>query len=166
MDTPYAFVKIGIDTAVDTGKAFGFIADSVGVDKVNNDPQPQPVSGIDQLFELLRSSETVGNGKKVGNVIAETGIIGVIHHCHQLQRVVIGFCNTGQDIFLKLFESADFFLLLSHSDVGFVDQCPLRTGRCGVLENIRFFRIPDDGGKEFGVFILTDFSGVGREPQP
>ena len=165
MDPPDPFVKIGAPAAVDAPQPLGFVADSVGVDQIDYDPQPHAVSGIDQSFELLRGAETVGNGKEVRHMIAETGVVGVVHHRHQLQRVIPPGNDFGQDLFPEFVEGADFFLFLRHTDVGFVDQHTLRADGGGIFEGVLFLRFPNHSGEKFALFILTDFAGKGGDTQ-
>ena len=60
--------------------------------------------------------------KKVGHVVAEGAVVGVLHDGHELDGVVAEGFDAGEDVGGELVVGADFFFFGGHADVGFVDS--------------------------------------------
>lgn len=60
--------------------------------------------------------------KKPGYVIPERTVIGVLLYSHDLYGVVSVGNNAGKYLFFKFGITANFFFLLRHTDVTFVNQ--------------------------------------------
>jgi hypothetical protein len=89
----------------------------------------------------------------------------VFHDGHQLQCVVTGGHNARQNAEGELSEAADFFFILGHTHVGFVDQGRLaRVMGVAVFPPIRFRWKPDLGIEYKGVRVLNHPAGISRDP--
>ena len=108
--------------AVKEVDALGHIAHGVGVDQVQHHPQSQLMGPVHQVLEVLRRAEPAGGREEVGHLIAEAGVVGVLHHRHQLDGVVATGADPGQRVVGKFPVAADLSLLLGHAHMGLVEE--------------------------------------------
>lgn len=64
--------------------------------------QAQAVGGIDELLELFGRAEAGRDGEEVGDLVAEGGVVGVLHHGHQLNGRVARLLDVGQQVLSEL----------------------------------------------------------------
>jgi hypothetical protein len=123
---------------------------------VHNHSKPQPMSSINQCLQLIGSPETGGSGEETGYVISETSIIRMLLNSHNLDAVISFFSDTRKYLFAEFVIGPDFFLLLCHSDMAFINQQRIRAGlKRFLLEFIGFLRCPYLGAEYLGLFILN-----------
>ena len=158
-----AGVEIGLAEAVDRGDALDFVFDCVRVHEIDQDAQPHSVRRVDQFLELLRRAEAPGDRVEVGDVVAETAVVGVPRDRHQLHRVVSGGGDARQHLFPELGKGRDLRLFLRHADVRLVDELRLRLGRRRMAEFVVLKR-RHHGGKAQGDGVLFHVARVGGDP--
>ena len=119
--TAGAVVEVLIRRAVEKGETIALVLDGVGMDNVHDDGQAHAVRLVHQRLQLLRRAETGARGEEVGDVVAEAAIVRVLHDAHQLERVVAGLLDAGEDLLRELGVSANTFGLLRHAHVRLVN---------------------------------------------
>ena len=139
--------------------ALRLVAHGVGVYQIQQHPQAQLVGTVDEVLQLLRRAEPAGRGEKVGNLIAEAGVIGMLHNGHQLHCVVSPLGNPGQRIVRKRPIAADARLLLSHAHMGFIDEQRLLLGHKG-MPGKWLLRLPHPSTPQVVLRILGHIAGI------
>ncbi len=84
---------------------------------------------------------------------------------HQLNCIIAGMNNPGQDVVFKLFKTPNAFILLRHPDMCFINEQAIDVRvRFFVFPNIGPGRQPYLGIEDPGNRILDDPSGICRNP--
>ncbi len=107
--------------AVEQIDAVGAIGGGVGMHHVQKHKQAHLVGFIHQIFQIVRIAEPAGGGEKIGHLIAEGGVIRVLHHAHELDGVITGVQDALEGDVGKFPIGADTGLFLGHAHVGFVN---------------------------------------------
>ena len=162
-----AFVKILIESAVETRDAIAFVFDAVRMDQVDDDGETEAMGSVDQFLEFLRGPKAAAGSEEAADMITEGAVVGVLEDAHDLHRIVAGGHDAGKDEVLELAVGADFRRLLRHADVGFVnEERPLRqVAGPGVFPDVGR-HVPDLGGENEGLGILDDPLGPRRDAVP
>ena len=156
-------LKILRQRSVKSAQPLGFIFHSVRMNDVDDHAQAHPVRSVDQLFELIWRPKSRTHCKKVRHMVAKTAVIGVLLDRHQLDGVIAGFFDAGQDVARKLIERRNLRLFGAHADVRFVNQWHIRGGSCAILPLIWFFRRPHFSCKIMRLGILHDICRIRRD---
>ena len=89
---------------------------------VHNDGYSHFMSFVDERFQFVGCPEARRRGEETGYVIPERTVIRVLLYSHDLYGVVSIGNNAGKYLFFKFGITANFFFLLRHTDVTFVNQ--------------------------------------------
>ena len=135
----------------------------VGVDHIQKHRNAQLMSPVDEGFQLLRCAEPGGGGEEVGHLIAEGGIVGVLHNGHNLNGGIAQLLDPGKGIFHELPVGAHLPLLLGHADVAFVD-IELVLGLEAFVRPGEFFGGMNHGVPLHRVLLLHHIVGIKRNP--
>jgi hypothetical protein len=84
-----------------------YILGSMRMNDVQQHSDPVTMRSINQLLQLLRGSTPTGGSKEVGNLVTETGVVGVLHDGHELDGVVAQVSDAGEDVFGEFGVSGD-----------------------------------------------------------
>ena len=87
-----------------TGKitqSFYLILHCMGMNNIHNNSDTHSMSSIDQLLQLIRSTETGRSGKETGYVVTETSIIRMFLNSHYLNTIIPFFGNAGKHLFTE-----------------------------------------------------------------
>lgn len=77
-------------------------------------------------------------------MITETSVIGMFLNRHYLDAVVTGLDDAGQDVIFEFGVSADFFCVLRHTDMTFInEQRACVDFETVVVPNVRMFGRPN-----------------------
>lgn len=88
-------------------------------------------------------------------MVAEGAVVGVFLDGHELDDVVAGGGDAGEDGFRELAVGVDAGFLAAHADVGFVDAWGVDGGGVeGVLPVVFCGRVPDLAGVVVGDGVL------------
>ena len=122
---------------------------------VHDHGETHPVRLIDQLFQLVRRTETGRGGEEATYVIAERSIIGMFLYSHDLNGVITILRYTRQYILTEFIIRPHLLLVGAHTDMALVDQ----KGRLlrfepFILEFIRFLRVPYLSAEYLRLLIL------------
>ena len=136
---------------------------------VHDHGETHPVRLIDQLFQLVRRTETGRGGEEATYVIAERSIIGMFLYSHDLNGVITILRYTRQYILTEFIIRPHLLLVGAHTDMALVDQ----KGRLlrfepFILEFIRFLRVPYLSAEYLRLLICTTrrvHAGI-RSPLP
>ena len=82
-------------SAVEHIDSLGGILHRVGVDHVQQYPDPHGMGSIDQVFQVLGLTEPAGCGKEIRHLIPEAAVIGVLHDGHELNGIVAIVLDPG-----------------------------------------------------------------------
>lgn len=147
MPTLGAFVEVLVVAAVEHVETVQHVLRCVGVDNVEEDSDAHAVGGIDKLFQFIWKAVTTASGKEAVYLVAETGIVGVLHNGHELDDVVAEILDSGQDVCSELFVRCDLGIRGGDADVCFVDSSAEWLWWSRVLEDVALVlgRIPEAG---------------------
>ena len=136
----------------------------MAVHHVQQDPDVHPVRFVHQVFQVVRCAVPVRRREKIGHLVTEGAVIGMLLNRHQLDGVVPQIPDAGQHVVRKLPVGTDAFLILAHADMGFVDQ--RRPGHLGhegrVCPFKRFLRNPDLGAEGLRFLVHLHLQAVCR----
>ena len=94
----------------------------MGMHDVEQHEHAHLVRAVDKVFQVVRLAVPTARGKEIRYLIAERGVVRVLHDCHQLYGVVAEVADARQVKFGKLTVGADALALLRHADVRLVDE--------------------------------------------
>ena len=90
-------------------------------------------------------------------MVTETAVVRMFLNRHDLDAVVSCFDDAGQDVILEFGVSADFFGVLRHTDMTFInEQRACVDFETVVVPNVRMFGCPDLRRKNFCLVVLND----------
>lgn len=78
---------------------------SMAVHHIKQNNQAQAVRSIDEFLQILRGPIATASSKEVVHLVAETGIVRMLHNSHQLDSVVAQTLNARQHVLRELFVS-------------------------------------------------------------
>ena len=118
---------------------------AVGVDEIHDDRRPRPWAVSMSSLSSSGVPKRLEAAKKLRDVVAEGAVVGMLLDGHELNGVVTGAGNPGQDALGEFPESSHAWLLQAHSDMGFVDSGAFSRQAehgPGILERVGRARIP------------------------
>ena len=89
---------------------------------VHDHGDTHPVRLVDQLFQLVRRTETGRGGEEATYVIAERSIIRMFLYSHDLNGVITILRYTRQYILTEFIIRPHLLLVSAHTDMALVDQ--------------------------------------------
>lgn len=93
----------------------------VRVDDVQQDEYSQFVSSVDEPLELLRRAVAARSGVEARHLIAEAGVIRVLHYGHQLDGVVALSHDVWQYVLGEVVVRSDLVFTSRYSHMALVD---------------------------------------------
>lgn len=93
----------------------------VGVNQIDDNPNAHRVSLVDEVLEVVGGAGPARDTEEAGNVVAERGVVRVLLDGHELNDVVAMFLDPIQVVISKVPVRANLALLLSHTNMCFVD---------------------------------------------
>ena len=136
------------------------------MDDVHDDGQAHAVRLVHQRLQFLRRAEAGAGGEEVGDVVTEAAVVRVLHDAHQLERVVAGLLDAGENLFRELGVGADAFGLLRHAHVRLVNQGRLLGVTAEVILPDVGLGGPDLRGEETALGVLHGAADVGGDTFP
>ena len=143
----YALVKVLVIAAVELVQTVKHVLGRVTVDDIQQDGDSQAVGRVHQLFQIIGQAVATAGGKEAVDLVAETGVVGVLHDCHELNDVVAKVLYARQNVVSEFFVARDLWVGRRNADVGLVDAGAARLRRPLVLEDVAFLlgRVPEAG---------------------
>lgn len=141
-----ALVEVQMVGAIEHVQSVKDILGCVAVDDVEEHDQSQTVCRIDELLKILGCAVSAARSEEVIHLIAEAGIVGVLHHGHQLDGVVTQTVYAWEHVRCEFFVGGNASVRGRDTDVRFVDAQALGfLGSIG-LELVSFAgrRVPED----------------------
>ena len=99
-----------------------FILHGMAVYDIHHHGDSHGVSLIDERLQLLGCAKTTAGSKEVAYMITETAIIRMFLYSHYLYAIVTLLSHTRQYIVAEFHIRAHLLLILSHTDMAFVDE--------------------------------------------
>ena len=93
----------------------------VAVHDVEEHNNVHRVGRVDELFQIFGRAVSRGGGEEVVDLVAEGGVVGVLHDGHQLDHVIAAVCNPGQRVPRELLVAGDFRLRTRDAHMGLID---------------------------------------------
>jgi hypothetical protein len=115
----------------------------MAVHHIQQDCDTHAVGSIYQLLEIVWRAVSTACREEAVDLVTETGIVCVLHNCHQLYGVVSQVLDARQDVLGELFVGGYFRLWGGDTDVGFVDAGTLGLRRSLVLPDVLLGRVPE-----------------------
>lgn len=125
------------------------------VDDIEEDGYAHAVGSIDKLFQFVRCPVPRAGSEEVVDLVPKslksssvkasiqhkaanklTGIIGVLHDCHELDSIISQSLDPWKDVRGKLLISTDSAFRCGYTNMGFVDSDTRRLWRRLMLENV------------------------------
>ena len=155
MLTPVSLAEILARVAGKVAQPLVLILHGMAVYDVHDHGNAHRVSLVDERLQFLRRAETAAGSEETAHMIAETAIVRVLLHCHNLYAVVTLMSYARQYIVAELDIAAHLLLVLGHSDVALIDEQGI-SGRLelGLLPLIRLLGSPCLGAEYLGLGIL------------
>ena len=80
---------------------------SMAVHDVQQNHQAQAVGSVDELLEVLGGSVATAGGEEVVHLVAETGIVSMLHDGHELDSIVAQVLDARQHVLCELLVGRD-----------------------------------------------------------
>ena len=82
MSSPGTVVEVLMQGAVESTEAFNFIVYGMGMDDIHKDRQAGGVGCVNQGLEVIRCSKAGRGRKKIGYLITERAVVGMLLNRH------------------------------------------------------------------------------------
>ena len=119
--TALSAVKVAVVRAVEHVEAVEHVLGRVAVHDVEQHQHAQAVRRVDQLLELLGRAEPTRDGVEARDLVAEAGVVRVLHDAHELDAVVAEVGDHRQHVARELEIRRDARLARRHAHVCLVD---------------------------------------------
>jgi len=138
-------MEIAAICAIKLVQAVQHVLGGVTVDYVQKHNNSESVCSINELLQLLRCTISTACSKEAVDLVAEAGIVCMLHDSHQLNNIVSQMVYSRQHILCELLVQRHSQLWGRDSNVCFVDSCGEGLLRSRVLEHITFGgrRVPE-----------------------
>ena len=103
MFTTTATVEVLARIATEVAKTFKLVLYGMRMNDIHDDGKAHIVGIVDEVLQLVGSTETAGGCKEVRNVITERAIVWMLLDGHNLNGSVAKSCDTWQYIHAELF---------------------------------------------------------------
>lgn len=137
MASPATRVEVLVIGAVEFVQTIKNILGGMAMDDIQKDDKAQAVGGVDELLQVFRRTVPTARCKEVVDLVAETGIIGMLHDGHELDNVVAEALDSWEHVLGE-------FLVGGDSELGRRDTnvCLIHTNTGGLLWSLVFEDIP------------------------
>lgn len=88
---------------------------------VKKDHEPQPMSRVDQLLQILWVTIAATRREEVVDLVPETGIVGVFHDGHELDGIIPKILDPGKHIGCELLVRCHLIFRGRDAHMSFVD---------------------------------------------
>ena len=147
-------------------ETFVDILDIMRLHQVHHYRKPQFMCPFDQRFQIFRRPETGRRGEKIADMVAETAVIGMLGHSHQLNDIVTVLLDAGQNRPGEFGIGPHPLLLLAHAHMALIN---IKAAQRRDIEAVavpveRFGRRPQLSRKILALLVLNDTANIGRNP--
>ena len=143
--TARAAVEVQRVAVVEHVEAVEHVLAGVRVHDVQQDGDAHAVRGVDQRFEVVGEAVARGGGEEGVDLVAEGGVVGVLHHGHELDGVVTELLDARERVVREFLVGRYFGVRAGDADVRFVDAGGGWFGRAGVAEVVFVRWVPEAG---------------------
>jgi hypothetical protein len=159
VSTLTTLVEVKVISAIELIDTIRNILRSMAVHNIKQNNQTQAMRSINELLQILRRSIATTGSKEVVHLVAETGIVRMLHDSHQLDSIVAQTLNARQHVLGELFVSGNPCIWGRDAHVSLVDTQTLGLLGSGMFEVVALVggRVPEYGVVYWGdVQILDD----------
>ena len=110
---------------------------------VEEDCDTHTMGGVNQLLELVRSAVATAGSEEAVDLVAERGVVCVLHDGHKLDDVVAKVLDAWEDILCELFVGCNLGVWAGNANVCFVDPGALGLRWPLVLPLVLCGRVPE-----------------------
>jgi hypothetical protein len=143
-------VEVLVVAAVEHVQSIEDVLGCVTVDNIEQNCDAHAVRSVDELLEIIGEAISTTRSEEAVDLVAETGVVCVLHDSHELDGVVTQMLDSGEDVLCELLVCGDLALRRGDTDVCLVDTCALGLRWALVLELVLMGRVPEarivDGG--------------------
>lgn len=138
-------VEILVVSAVKLVQAIEDVLRRMAMDNIEKHDKAHAVCGVDELLQILRCSVAAASSKEIVDLVAETGIVGMLHDSHELDSVVAQRLDSRKHVLRELLVRRDFLLGRRYADMGLVHTNTKGLLRSSVFEDVslRLWRVPE-----------------------
>ena len=97
-----ALMEVQVVAAVEHVQTIEHVLGCVAVHHVQQHGDSHAMCSINELLEVIWEAIATARRKEAVDLVAETGVVGMLHDCHQLNSVVAQVLDAGQDVLGKL----------------------------------------------------------------
>jgi len=101
------------------------------------------MGSVNELLEVIWETISTACSEEAVDLVSETGVVCMLHDCHQLYGVVSEVLDTWEDIARELLVGRNLGLGRRNANVGFVDSSALGLRRPLVLPDVLLGRVPE-----------------------
>ena len=142
-----ALVEVQMVGSVEHVEPVEAVLARVAVHDVQQHDDAHAVRGVDEFAQVVRRAVPAAGGEEARDLVAEAGVVGMLHDRHQLDHVVPEVLDAWQDVAGEFLVRADAQLRRRDAHVRFVDASALGLRRPRVSKDVplRRGRVPEDG---------------------
>jgi hypothetical protein len=100
-------VEVAAVGAIHLVKAVEDVLGGVAVDDVQQYDQAETVGRVNELLEVLGGAVATAGCEEAVDLVAETGVVSVLHDGHELDHVVAQVFDAGQHVLGELLVGGD-----------------------------------------------------------
>lgn len=157
-------MEVKMVTAVKHVQAIKYVLGCVAVHHIQQHCDAHAVCSVNELFEVVWETISATCSKEAVDLVSETGVVGMLHDCHQLYSVVSQALDSWENILCKLLVCSNLWLGRGYTNVSLVDSRTLGLWWALVLPYILLGRVPEARIVYGGDAEVLGYSGdPGRE---
>lgn len=148
MATLAAAVEVLVISAIKLVETIEHVLGCMAVDDIKEYDNTHAVRSVNELLEVLRRAISTARREEVVDLIAKTGVVGMLHDSHQLDHIVAKILDPGEHILGELLVGCNPLLGAGDTNMGLV-----HTSAFGLLGSrmLELVRLGGGGVPEAGV---------------
>jgi phosphoenolpyruvate carboxylase len=118
-------MEVLVICAIELVETIENILRGMAMDHVKEDDQTHTMSSVNELLQILWRPVSAAGREEVVDLIAEAGIVRMLHDCHKLNHIVTQVLDPWKHVFREFLVRCHALLRSGDSDVRFIDTCTL-----------------------------------------
>jgi hypothetical protein len=136
-------VEVQVVAVIEHVEAIQYVLRRMTVHHIQQNCNAHTVGSIYQLLQIVWEAVPTACREEAIDLVSETGIVRMLHDCHQLDSVVSQMLNSRKDVLCELLVGGYSWFWRRDSDVSFIDSRALGLGRPLVLPHVFMWGVPE-----------------------
>lgn len=136
-------MEVKMVAAVKHVQTIKYVLGCVAVYHIQQHCDAHTMRSVNELLEVVWETIPATCSEEAVDLVSETGIVGMLHDCHQLYSVVSQALDSWENILGELLVCSNLWLGRGYTNVSLIDSRTLGLWRALVLPHILLGRVPE-----------------------